>query len=116
MDTRFAEGIELFNQGKFFEAHEVWEQVWKTAVGSEKVFYQGLIQVAAALLHAQRGNHRGAVSVYAKSRPKLDQFPAVCMKIELALFRSELAHYFAKTGAGGSPYPPPVIKRAPQRV
>ena len=47
----------------FFEAHDVWQRVWKNAEGEEKTFYQGLIQAAAALLHVQRGNSVGAISV-----------------------------------------------------
>ena len=90
-----AEGIRLFNQGNFFEAHEVWEQEWKIAEGAEKVFYQAIIQAAAALLHIQRGNYAGAVSVYLKSRAKLASLPDVWMGIELAQFRSELRQYFA---------------------
>jgi uncharacterized protein len=90
-----AEGIRLFNQGNFFAAHEVWEQEWKIAEGEEKVFYQAMIQAAAALLHIQRGNYAGAVSVYLKSWAKLALLPEVSMGIELAQFRSELRQYFA---------------------
>ncbi|MBV8772176.1 MAG: DUF309 domain-containing protein [Deltaproteobacteria bacterium] len=92
----FAEGIRLFNQGHFFEAHEVWEQIWKEAEGEERIFYQGIIQTAAALTHVQRGNYQGAVSVYLKSRPKLDRFPAVWMGIDLEQLRRQLSQYFHK--------------------
>ena len=46
-DAHFAAGVRLFNHEDFFEAHDVWEQVWKNAEGEEKTFYQGLIQAAA---------------------------------------------------------------------
>jgi uncharacterized protein len=125
-DGRFAEGIRLFNQGNFFEAHEVWEQAWKVAEGIEKIFYQGIIQAAAALLHIQRGSYAGAISVYLKSCPKLDQFPAVWMGIELGQFRAELARYFdtlrtssdarrgnyQPAGAGQIAQQPPMIRWA----
>jgi Domain of unknown function (DUF309) len=42
----FGEGINLFNNGKFFECHEAWEEVWKRSAGDEKLFYQGIIQAA----------------------------------------------------------------------
>ncbi|MBV8454657.1 MAG: DUF309 domain-containing protein [Deltaproteobacteria bacterium] len=90
-----AEGIRLFNQGKFFQAHEAWEQAWKKAEGEEKTFYQGLIQAAVALCHVQRSNYAGAIAVYLKSRPKLARFPPAWMGIELERFRSELKLYFA---------------------
>jgi predicted metal-dependent hydrolase len=95
VDPRFGCGIAAFNEEKFFEAHEVWEQVWKHAEGEQKTIYQGLIQAAAALLHVQRGNHRGAISTYLKARSKLERAPEVWMGIGLGRFRCELANYFA---------------------
>jgi uncharacterized protein len=94
IEGRFAEGIRLFNEGRFFQAHELWEEDWKTAEGDLRNFYQGIIQAAAALVHVQRRNYRGAMSVYLKSRPKLEQFPPVWMGIELGQFRAQLALYF----------------------
>ncbi len=93
--TGFVEGIRLFNDGNFFEAHEVWEQEWKISKGTKRIFYQGIIQAAAALLHIQRGNYAGAVSVYLKAWAKLAPLPEVWMGIELGQFRSELRQYFA---------------------
>lgn len=91
----FACGIALFNAGRFFACHEVWEQLWKHAEGSEKLFYQGLIQAAVALLHEERGNRRGALSTYKKARAKLDLMPTNCMGIALGEFRDALAEFFA---------------------
>ena len=72
----FEEGIDLFNEGKFFECHEAWEEVWKRSSGEEKLFYQGIIQAAVAILHAQRGNLTGAASLYGKASAKLDHLPS----------------------------------------
>jgi predicted metal-dependent hydrolase len=56
-------GIELFNAGRFWEAHEAWERQWvPDRRGPDAGFYKGLIQVAAGCLHYQRGNRRGAVN------------------------------------------------------
>jgi uncharacterized protein len=99
-DPFLAEGIRLFNQGELFAAHEVWEKTWLAAEGDDRLFCQTLIQAAVALLHAQRGNFRGAFSVYAKARHKLDRFPAVWAQIELGEFRSALAACFAALNAG----------------
>jgi len=95
IEERFAEGVRLFNNGDFFAAHEVLEQAWKVAEGEEKIFYQGIIQAAAALVHVRRGNYPGAISVYLKSHPKLCRFPALWMGIDLGQFRSDLMRYFA---------------------
>ncbi len=45
-------GIELFNEGRFFEAHEAWEILWLNAEEPEdKQFLQGLIMAAGAFIH-----------------------------------------------------------------
>jgi len=52
--------VELFNQAKFWDAHEALEQIWRSVPdeGEAKVL-QGLIQAAAALFHRKRGNSHG---------------------------------------------------------
>src|ERR1700686_4706984 len=89
----FQEGIDLFNEGRFFECHEAWEEIWKRSDGEAKLFYQGLIQAAVAILHAQRGNFEGAQSVYEKARAKLDPIPEEHMGIALGEMRAALAEF-----------------------
>src|ERR1043166_6021237 len=55
-------GIDLFNQGLYWEAHEAWEFVWHKKKGREWAFYQGMIHVAAALLKIDRVQFEGAHS------------------------------------------------------
>jgi uncharacterized protein len=112
----FDEGLALFNAGRFFECHEHWEIVWKQASGAERQFYQGLIQAAAALLHAERGNPRGAASTHAKCLEKLQALPDVFMGIGLAELRADLAVFFACLADTGQLPARPRIKRsyAPQ--
>jgi predicted metal-dependent hydrolase len=58
-----AEGVELFNRGRYWEAHEAWELAWTPdRRGPDRGFYKGLIQVAAGCLHYGRHNRRGAVN------------------------------------------------------
>jgi hypothetical protein len=59
-DRLFREGVALFNGVRYWHAHESWETVWRAADDEDRPFYQGLIQVAAGLLHLQRRNLRGA--------------------------------------------------------
>jgi predicted metal-dependent hydrolase len=75
-DDAFERGVALFNRGDFFACHEVWEELWLRSTGAEKIFYQGLIQTAAAILHAERGNSRGASSTWRKAHAKLAMLPA----------------------------------------
>lgn len=53
-------GCEEFNSGLFFECHERFEEIWQLEVGPVRDLYKGLIQVAAAFVHLQRGKFIGA--------------------------------------------------------
>jgi predicted metal-dependent hydrolase len=50
------EGRALFNAGRFFEAHERWEEAWLVETGAARLLLQGLIQVAAGFLKTGAGN------------------------------------------------------------
>lgn len=65
------EAILLFNEGLFFEAHEVWEGVWRRARGEQAAVLQGLIQVAAGFHKAQRGQPSGAAALLARAADRL---------------------------------------------
>ncbi len=73
-DQKFERGVADFNAGRFFEAHELWEELWLAAPEPEKTFLQGMIQVAAAFHHHGRGNARGRQSLLAAGMAKL----AIC--------------------------------------
>ena len=68
-------GIEHFNEGRFWHAHEDWEALWISLKGnaSQELIdgVQGIIQVAAMLLNHQRKKARGVVSLWTKSSAKL---------------------------------------------
>jgi predicted metal-dependent hydrolase len=56
-------GVELFNEGRYWDAHEAWEEAWMPdRKGPDGGFYKGLIQVAAGCLHYGRRNRRGALN------------------------------------------------------
>ena len=53
-------GLEAYGAGDFFEAHELMEPAWMGASDpAERSLIQGLIKVAAADVHAVRGNPAG---------------------------------------------------------
>lgn len=79
----FHEGLSLFNDGEWFDAHEAWEDIWHLAEGDRKRFYQGLIQCAVAMEHVRRGNPRGVRSVWQSCEPKFAGLPEVYMGINV---------------------------------
>lgn len=83
-EEKFAEGVAHFNAGEFWEAHESWEALWLEADGDLVEFYQGLIQLAAAYHHAQRGTLRGAVRLFDASLRRLEPFPQAFLGLDRA--------------------------------
>jgi predicted metal-dependent hydrolase len=75
-DEKFERGLKHFNAHEFFEAHEVWEEVWLVEGEPEKTFLQGIIQIAAAFHHYRRGNTEGAETLLAAGIVKISRFPA----------------------------------------
>jgi predicted metal-dependent hydrolase len=112
----YEHGIDLFNQGRFFECHEAWEEIWKRSDGELKLFYQGLIQAAVAILHAQRGNLEGARSLYQKASANLDSIPHEHMGLAIGELRVELSRFIEiASRADGSPLPAsPRLRRIPK--
>ena len=98
-DDAFERGVALFNRGDFFACHEVWEELWLRSTGAEKIFYQGLIQTAAAILHAERGNSRGASSTWRKAHAKLAMLPARHRGIALGELLDAVAKFLADASA-----------------
>jgi len=82
----YLQGIEDFNAGRYFDAHEIWEEIWLRSSGETKLFYQMLIQAAVGLHHYERGNARGARGMHANVIEKLDRLPLVFMSLDLADF------------------------------
>lgn len=62
-----ARGVELFDGGQPWEAHEVWEDLWRVAPPGERERLAGLIQAAAAVVQAQRGRWRGVERLVARA-------------------------------------------------
>ena len=86
----YLEGIQLFNEHEYFDAHEAWEDVWHMAYGIKHDFSQGLIQCAVALEHYRRSNPRGVVSLYKSYQPKFKDVPAMFMGLDVTRFLSAM--------------------------
>ena len=63
--------VELFNDEQFWESHEVLELPWRE---NRSEFYHGLILLASAFVHAQRGNRHGVVAQARKAAAALEAF------------------------------------------
>ena len=75
-DVLFHKGIEAFNNRKFYDAHEYWEELWLDYKLSDAQFIQGLIQLSVSYFHLFNQNLKGARSMIKKCLKKIDPFQA----------------------------------------
>lgn len=89
---KYLEGIGLFNAHQFWEAHEAWEEVWKHREEESRIFFQGIIQAAAAYhLVLVKRRYGGARNNFAKSLSKLELFSELFLGMDVAALREVLA-------------------------
>ncbi|HZQ70250.1 MAG TPA: DUF309 domain-containing protein [Terriglobales bacterium] len=109
MDSElYFRGIELFNRGEFFQAHEALEDAWRSAPASEKPFLQGLTQIAVAFVHHSRGNIEGAKSLLARGCKNLSAYSEVHEGINVRRLISSAEEW--KSAFEADTPPPPFFK------
>jgi predicted metal-dependent hydrolase len=83
-------GLEYFNMGQYFEAHEYLETAWRDERREIRDLYRGVLQVAVGYYHLTRGNYIGAQKMFSRSRKFLDLLPEVCQGVNLAQLRQDM--------------------------
>ena len=76
-------GIDLYNAGHYWNAHEAWEQVWLDAEREMRGFYQGLIQITAAFVHVTRNEFPGSIRLLDAGIEKLARYPSTFHGVHL---------------------------------
>ena len=71
-EQAISDGISYFNNERFWECHEILEGVWKNCTGDEKFLVQGLILVAAGLVHYQKDEDEICISIFNRALVKLE--------------------------------------------
>ncbi len=71
-EQAISDGISYFNNERFWECHEILEGVWKNCTGNEKFLVQGLILVAAGLVHYQKDEDEICISIFNRALTKLE--------------------------------------------
>ena len=97
-----AEGVRLFNRGRWFEAHEVLERAWLDEPTGLRRVYQGILQVGVGLHHGRRGNLPGALALLDRGMALLAPFEPRRLGVDLErLVRSAAATRRALAQPGG---------------
>lgn len=81
--------MEQFNAGAYYACHETLEELWIGAPDPGRRLYQGLLQVAAALLHLERGNRAGTLSLLDRSVGLLRPFAPAAHGLDIGALVTE---------------------------
>lgn len=73
-DETIAQAQRLLDTGLPFQAHEVFEDAWKSSVESDRQLWKGLAQLAVGLTHLARGNRRGAQTLLQRGAKAIAPF------------------------------------------
>lgn len=118
LDPHYTGFFDHFNRGLYFESHEVLEQLWlKERKGSDDLFYKGLIQLAGAFVHLQKGRPGPASALFNLAQKNLGKYPARHHRLHLAEVLDLIAKWRGELEQGrGNPlgvHPPPRIVLQP---
>tara|TARA_Y100001968_G_scaffold295971_1_gene303766 strand:+ start:690 stop:1079 length:390 start_codon:yes stop_codon:yes gene_type:complete len=93
-DPRFKRGIILFNSADWYLAHDLFEELWHETIGPQRQTIQGILQIAVAQIHLEKGNNNGAMILYGEGLGRLKaiaipdlgiDIKALCSIVELRL-------------------------------
>jgi predicted metal-dependent hydrolase len=84
------EGLERFNRGAFFDAHESLERAWRDEPSEVRELYHGILQLAVAWHHVERGSFRGALHALERAEYWLAGFPPECQGLHVEAIRAQV--------------------------
>jgi len=96
-------GLDHIRAGRYFEAHEELELVWRAAPPEERDFYQGLVHVAVAWYQAGRGRPVATQRQLEKALRRLAAYEPEHRGVDVVRLRAQLAELLAAgtTDLGG---------------
>jgi len=90
MNELFERGLAEYEKGDYFEAHEAWEDLWSDYYFDDRIFVQGLIQLAVSFVHLGNGNMIGAKNLLKKSQNKFFDYKGIHRGINVDDLKSSM--------------------------
>jgi uncharacterized protein len=105
--TSLAHGQTHFAAGRFFQAHEAWEEGWRATRGTEKQLLQVLVLWATAFHHRGKDNRAGALTVMARALERLSVPPIQKAPFDTEALREALVDSWERLSSDGAEPPVP---------
>ena len=85
-DDIFLDALNLFNNQKWYEAHDAFEDIWNTLEGDERQIIQGILQVSVSQFHLSKGNLNGATILMGEGLGRIKNRTNINLGIDLESF------------------------------
>ncbi len=89
LHPRAVTGLEFFNRGLYFEAHEELEAAWRAERGPIRDLYRAILQIGLGYRQIQRQRYVGAVKMFRRCKRWLEPFADNCLGIDLGKLRED---------------------------
>jgi len=111
LDPRFQDGWRLFNKQEWYPCHDAFESLWFETSGPDRGILQGLLQIAVAHLHLERGNRQGAIMLLGEGLGRLRRAGDEALGIDLSTLRHTVRQRLEALQLGGDPaeFPLPTL-------
>jgi len=90
IEELFKEGLRQYKLMDYFEAHEIWEELWSEYYLKDRKFIQGLIQLSVSFVHIGNGNMIGAKNLLQKSKEKFADFSNIQRGINIYILLKQI--------------------------
>ncbi len=84
LEESLSKAYELFNSQKWYEAHDVLEDIWNGLDGDERQIIQGILQVSVSQFHLSKGNVNGAMILLGEGLGRIKTRQRINLGIDLA--------------------------------
>ena len=78
--------LSLFNNHKWYEAHDAFEEIWNILDGDERQVIQGILQVSVSQFHLSKGNYNGATILLGEGLGRIKTRTKINLGIDLESF------------------------------
>ena len=104
-DPRLSEAVDLFNQREWYRCHDGFEALWHETQGPMRPVLQGILQIAVAHLHLERGNQHGALVLLGEALGRLQDCGDQALGLNLEALRQPCHDLLAALQEGISKQP-----------
>ena len=85
-DDNFSNALNLFNNQKWYEAHDAFEDIWNTLDGDKRQIIQGILQVSVSQFHLSKGNLNGATILMGEGLGRIKNRTNIDLGLDLDSF------------------------------